>query len=278
MDNFLDRLEQLSQREATEIRKRRAAEEKRRLELEKESLNRLSAHERAKGIAIADRQTTLDMAWVAAELLNLHGVQPEYWLRNDPVVETRGIFRRERQTGTRRSIVAEGWPIARWQYLRFQPFPTDTLLLTPRSNIKGTYLMHFIQNRRGMYSYGELRDVDPGDVHPVGKVPLVKDDMEWPNGWPEPAYEGALPELRYSAEGTYLRSSDTGEDSNYDRYNKVGIERRIQQSIGRVIAKHTIVGSERVLEAVNASALLPTKGQNDSVFTGTSGLNKRVAR
>ncbi len=137
MGNFIDKLGRLTAEQADEIAKRA---EERRLEQERETaaemewLHQKDVAHRAKlekhMIAVAKRQETLDMAWVAAELLKAADVPKQDWIDEEPEYETQGFWRKKEVFVQRVGRFAfDGWILH--EFLNSE----EPLLLTPNGEV-----------------------------------------------------------------------------------------------------------------------------------------------
>lgn len=261
MEDFTDKLNRLVTQEADSIRQRNAETEEKLLQAEKEKLDKEYIAEQARTQAIADRAVTLNIAWAAAELLKMEKVHPDYWTRSEPVYAQRGIRKRQHQVGTRQSIVAEGWPLARWSVNEYEkPHTYHTLLLTPNETSLGTNLASFSQH--WMTFQKDPTAVLPEDVKPLGKEPLAEDEpMPWPEMWPIPRYDGDVPYIKdditwyFTKKGhkpnRIFQRANGYRPGEHAAYNEAHTEDHIQRAIGRVVAQHLVITPEKASELLD---------------------------
>lgn len=265
MVNIFDAMAELVAEEADSIRKHNTDVEATLLEAEKAALDRDYQHEQARQQAVASRAVTLGMAWAASRLLAMaeKPILPEYWIREEDKFEERGVLRKRRiKTGSRHSIVAEGWKLAQWSVERYdKPHTYHTLLLTPHETSLGTNLASFSQPWYEWQRNAE--DVRPENVHPISKDPLTNEYMPWLARWPKPKYEGDVPYIplptitfKRQDEQNYVIHTDLDGYGrpDYKTYNEAKTDDHIQRAVGRLIAQKLVIDPEQAQKSLVAIA------------------------
>ena len=259
MDDFIDPLLRQIDSEASIIRRREADEERERQELEKFELDRLHDVEVATQKARAERKTTLDMAWAAAELLNDAGVQPNYWL----YTQRKKFFQRRANQG----ISAVGWPLIAWRNTRYAPTMTHNLILTPTDDARpGVHLSYFDQ--RHYHNDTPPPDITPDAVHPLSLTPTDEDDMDWPRSWKTLDKTTRLMEVNEidlfkEAQEIFFETHrsdapipDFIKEHKHRirsiRYNHTGSEKIIRSAIAQLAARHLVIAPEKAAKTIQS--------------------------
>jgi hypothetical protein len=243
--SFIDKLGKFIDEEAEEIRRRQDEEDKAMAKFHQGQIDQLQAKDLAKQEAIMKRAETLNMAWVAANLLKAAGVTPDNWLGKEPIYEKTRFRKRLELVDEKEVLLADGWEVLQWQYSRYQPHWISTLILTPEPpRGRDSHLMHF--KRPGV---NEFRH-QPGEpvkesFMPLPRTPLDETDMAWPKKWAETdelwRYRGhgeALPGWLYVHEREL--GDRRGYIDQYTLYNESGAEERVQRALARLAASHDI--------------------------------------
>lgn len=198
--------------------------------------------------------------------MKLSGAQPDHWLYDEPVYETRGWLRkREVQIGTRQQIALEGWALDIEQEFDQDFFQKRYIpVLAADENING---------HPPLVWYGEPGNtaITKEDVHPLSTTPLSVDDMPW--AAPQENRSGYEAFYPHTHDGTFIRSEPDEKrierlkqliasgtpstqsyhflellelkrarnNADYDTYRKVRAEQRVQKAIAQVAARYDIL-------------------------------------
>lgn len=179
MSNVFDELESGMISHANKIKREADTRRREKVDEEKQKLDEQQKTEKAKQLAVVERQKTLNWAWAAASLLSMSELptsRPEVWEYTYTIMQKRRFFGRKAVELT--GIAAYGWHVLDWQNTRYHPSPRHTLILTPEDERNsGVYLRFFSQPWNYNGGFDQIR---PSDVHELSKEPLSASDMPWP--------------------------------------------------------------------------------------------------
>ena len=256
--------------EADVIRRREADEERAKLEDEEARLDRDHDREIAKRKAIAQRKATLDIAWVAAELINQTDTLPTYLGKYTR--KPKSLFRRKPLEG----MSVEGWSLLAWRSTEHDRGTTHRLILTPQAQGTAGVHLSFIDEKPQTLDDTSVLEIPPEDVHPLPLEPLSDDDMAWPLSW-----DGELDEngvlindeidhrlmlIESNAEMAAEFYRETGKTlqlmsfpraaSEYRRYEKKGPEREIRRAIAATAALYLRIAPEKAAATIKRRLML----------------------
>lgn len=245
MAEFIDRLQELVIKEASEIKARDIALHEKKLKAEQANLDYAYELEQLKQDAIEKRSVTHNLAWAAAELLRMNKTQPIYWLSEEPVYQELGRGRRKKtvHTGSRQTIVAQGWPVMtleqanKWE--RLGSTSLEAVVLTPDPDVNNSHLTRLEWDHGYVH---DLRRTLPNVVTGLPSVPLDEDDVLWTTDMLDISDDELVNRYAFkpvkSFEPRNALRWKLDEKGAYATYREMGIEDNIQKGIAHVVALH----------------------------------------
>jgi hypothetical protein len=247
--SFIDEFSSIVNQQREAIREE-TEEEDTLVAVEKAHIDALYGDELEKREAIADRAKTLNMAWLASQVLIEKGVREQEWLRQVPKTEPRGIFKkRDVVVGSRSTIALEGWQFYDFKALkpgrydhRFSFAQRATILVLLKDGGMSAVTDWDTYQQPGLD--WEMRDVvgdGPRVITPLGRDPL--EDGMLPYVWTkleQPYNENGDEKYLGGIHWTGIEGDmATYTAGSHEAHNKYGIEDRIRKALGSLVARHT---------------------------------------
>ena len=245
--SFIDKFGKFIDVEAAELRGRQDQEDAATAKFHQGQLDQLQAKDLAKQEAVMKRAETLNMAWIAANLLKAAGVTPDNWLGKERIYKETRFRKRLELVEEKEVFLAEGWEVLQWKHSRYASGMVHTLILTPDpAHGSSSHLTHFERSGGSSFDYKQGSPIADSFVA-FPAMPLDDTDMRWPKKWADHNDNHSYIRRagKYDSPG-YLYVEEREHDDRrgyvdqYTLYNESGAEDRIQRALARLAASHDI--------------------------------------